>query len=170
MSNSARAVGLRASIYVLIALAGYEGWSNIAMPPVPGDVPTGYFGATRDEQGKPFKLGAKTADPVRGVKLLGKNISEAERIVRSCIHVQLSQGEHDAFTSLAFNIGRGAKGVKDGLCVLKSGAPTTLSKKVNAGDYAGACREILNFASFKGKKLTGLVKRRKSEYKICTGG
>jgi GH24 family phage-related lysozyme (muramidase) len=35
---------------------------------------------------------------------------------------------------------------------------------------AGACRGILNWDYFKGRKLRGLTNRRRAEYKMCVGG
>ena len=151
----------------LIGIAVSEGWEPVARPPVPGDVPTGGFGSTRAESG-PMPAGERI-DPVRGLVLLKRDASEAERIVKRCANVPMHQHEFDAFVSLAFNVGAGAKGVKDGFCTLKSGAPSTISLLLNAGDYAGACAGILAWANYKGKPLRGLMLRREREYQQCMG-
>ena len=67
------------------------------------------------------------------------------------------QHEFDAYVSLTYNIGASA------FC------SSTLTKQLNAGDYAGACREILRWDKFKGQPLPGLTKRRQSEYQQCIG-
>lgn len=139
----------------LIGIAISEGFEPVARPPVPGDVPTGGFGSTRAENG-PMRAGERI-DPVRGLILLQRDASEAERIVRRCAPVPMHQHEFDAFVSLAYNIGEGA------FC------RSTLAKKLNALDYAGACREIEKWVYFKGKTLPGLVKRRQKEYQLCIG-
>ena len=139
----------------LIGIAVSEGWEPVARPPVPGDVPTGGFGSTRGESG-PMKAGERI-DPVRGLILLKRDAAEAERIVRRCAPVPMYQHEFDAFVSLAYNIG------EDAFC------KSTLARKLKAGDYAGACREIEKWVYFKGKTLPGLVKRRADERARCEG-
>jgi hypothetical protein len=44
--------------------------------------------------------------------------------------------------SLIFNVGPGAKGVKDGIITLKSGVPSTLLRLLNQSIYAGASDEF----------------------------
>ena len=56
-----------------------------------------------------------------------------------------------AITDFAFNLGVNA---------LKN---STLRKKINAGDFAGAKRELLKWNKAGGKVLKGLVKRREAE-------
>ena len=70
----------------------------------------------------------------------------------------MRQYEYDAFVSLAYNVGENA------FC------KSTLVRKLNAGDYAGACREILKWDKFRGQPLRGLTMRRQDEYQKCTGG
>ena len=69
----------------------------------------------------------------------------------------LHQHEYDAFLSLAYNIGPGA------FC------GSTLVRKLNAEDYAGACAEILRWDKAGGKTVAGLTKRRQAEYRQCMG-
>lgn len=165
--STARNVVAGLSATGLIAIAVFEGYAPVAMSPVPGDVPTGGFGSTRSETG-PMRAGERV-DPVRGLILLARDASEAERIVQRCAPVPMYQREFDAYVSLAYNIGPGRAGVKDGFCVLKSGQPSTLVKRLLAHDYAGACAEILSWDKFKGKPLKGLTNRRQDEYRRCTG-
>jgi lysozyme len=73
------------------------------------------------------------------------------------VTVPLFQYEFAAFVSLAYNIGVGA------FC------GSTLVKKLNAEDYAGACAEISKWNKFKGKPLLGLTRRRAEERAICEG-
>ncbi len=152
----------------LIGIAGSEGFEPVARPPVPGDMPTGGFGSTRSESG-PMQAGERI-DPVRALVLLQRDASEAERIVKRCANVPMHQHEFDAFVSLAYNVGAGAKGVKDGFCTLKSGAPSTLSRRLNAGDYTGACNALLDWDKFQGRPLRGLTLRRQRERAQCLGG
>ena len=162
------AAALALSAAGLIGIATSEGWEPIARPPVPGDVPTGGFGSTRSETG-PMQAGERI-DPVRGLILLQRDASEAERIVRGCIgDIPLHQHEFDAFVSLAYNVGGGKAGVKDGFCTLKSGRPSTLVQRLRAGDYAGACNALLAWDKFNGQPLRGLQLRRQRERAQCLG-
>jgi lysozyme len=71
--------------------------------------------------------------------------------------VPLHQHEYDAFLSLAYNIGAGA------FC------GSTLVRKLNTGDYTGACAEILRWDKFQGQPLRGLTLRRQAEHRQCLG-
>lgn len=107
----------------LLSLAGYEGFSEDAYIPVEGDVPTFGFGSTS---------GVKFGDKItvtEGLLRLYRDVGNAESAIGRCVTVPLTQGEYDAYTSLAFNVGAGA------FC------GSTLVKKLNAGDYEGACAE-----------------------------
>lgn len=151
----------------LIGIALSEGWEPVARAPVPGDVPTGGFGSTRSESG-PMKPGERI-DPVRGLILLQRDAAEAERIVRRCAPVPMHQHEFDAFVDLAYNVGPGKEGVKDGFCELKRGGPSTIVRRLLAGDYKGACDATLAWDKFQGKPLRGLTQRRERWHARCLG-
>lgn len=136
----------------LIAIASYEGFSDQAYIPVEGDVPTIGFGSTEGVQ-----LGDKISVP-EALERLRRDVGDAESAIGRCVKVPLSQGEYDAFASLAFNIGSNA------FCT------STLVKRLNAGDYDGACEEIRRWVYAGGQKLEGLVNRREAEYQMCMEG
>ena len=77
----------------------------------------------------------------------------ADKIFPS-IKVKVTQSQFDAMVSLAYNIGAGA--------FLKS----TLLKKVNAGDFAGAGEQFLRWNKAGGKEVLGLTKRREREKQL----
>jgi len=135
----------------LIGIARYEGYLGEAYIPVPGDVPTIGFGATGG-----VKLGDRT-DPVRALVRLGQDVGEHERKLAACIHVPLHQYEWDAYVSWAYNVGAGAA------------CGSTLVRKLNAGDYAGACNELPRWNRAGGRVLSGLTDRREAERKRCLG-
>lgn len=143
--------GLSLTAAGLISIATWEGFKGEAYIPVPGDVPTIGFGSTEG-----VKLGDTISVP-DALNRLEKDVRAAEDAVRSCVTVPLTQGEMDAYTSLAFNIGGTA------FC------DSTLVKKLNAGDYRGACEEIKRWHFAGGKSLKGLVDRRADEYRRCIG-
>ena len=144
----------------LVGIAGYEGYSDEAYIPINGDVPTIGFGSTEG-----VKMGY-TITPPKALERLMRDVGVAESAIGKCVKVPLYQHEYDAFTSFAFNVGTSA------FC------SSTLVKKLNQGDYDGACEEILRWNKQKridsnGRvyyvELRGLTNRRKSEYEICKG-
>ena len=139
------------SAAALIGIAVSEGYRGEAYVPVKGDVATIGFGSTGG-----VKMGDKTT-PERALITLLKDVDHHANGIKACIKVPLYQHEFDAYTSLAYNIGVNA------FC------KSTLAKKLNTGEYASACAEILRWDKFRGKPLKGLTLRRQAEYKTCMG-
>ena len=155
--NSRLAIGsLVLSASTLVGIALYEGYEPVARPPVAGDVDTGGFGSTRREDGTPMRPGEKVP-PTRALVLLLNDAGKAEQAVKRCAPVPMYPHEFSAYVSLTYNIGEGA------FC------KSTLARKLNAGDYEGACKEILRWDKFQGRALPGLTKRRQQEYAMCLG-
>ncbi len=145
------AVGVLAvSAACLVGIATHEGYRSEAYRDTVG-IPTIGFGETAG-----VKMDNRTT-PERALVTLLANTEKHADAIRQCIRVPLYQHEFDAYISLAYNIGTGA------FC------RSTLVKKLNAGDYGGACKEIKRWNRAGGKVLPGLVKRREAEYKMCMG-
>lgn len=143
------ALALSASAFVGLAL--HEGYRGEAYTPVAGDVPTIGFGTTE---------GVKQGDKITPEKAMVRALSDVQKFegaIRQCVNVPLFQHEYDAFVSFAYNVG--------GPAFCKS----TLVKKLNSGDYPGACNEMRRWVYFKGSPLPGLVKRRNAEADKCLG-
>lgn len=151
MNSRIAVAALTLSAAAFGGLVAYEGWSPVAYEPVPGDVPTIGFGTTEG-----VKMG-DTITPQKAVQRALQDVAKFEGAVKQCVTVPLHQYEYDAYISLSYNIGPTA------FC------GSTLVRKLNAGDYATACREILKWDKFKGQPLRGLTLRRQSEYKRCIG-
>lgn len=149
--NRTQVAGLVLSASALVGIVAHEGYSSIAYFPVPGDVPTIGFGTTGG-----VKIGDKT-NPVQALDRALKDVSKFEGAIRQCVTAPLHQYEYDAYVSLSYNIGARA------FC------GSTLVRKLNAQDYAGACQEILKWDKFQGGALRGLTLRRQSEFKKCSG-
>jgi len=91
-----------------------------------------------------------------------RNISSAETcLITSTGDVLMSQGQVDAFTSFIFNTG--CTRFKNN----PDGSETRIFKHIKAGRYKNACNELRFWVYGAGKKLTGLVKRRKVETDVC---
>jgi lysozyme len=87
--------------------------------------------------------------------LLRKEVTEHGLGVLRCTKVPLNQNQYDAFASFAYNVGVGAY------------CRSTLVKKLNAGDYQGACDELLRWNKAGGKEVRGLTRRRVAERELC---
>lgn len=100
-------------------------------------------------------VAGQTTTPERALKTLLESADEHAKGMASCITVPLYQTEFDAYLSFTYNVGVGA------FC------RSTLNKKLNAGDYEGACSELLKWNKVGNKAVTGLTKRRQNEYRTC---
>ena len=150
--NSVAALSL--SAVALIGIAGWESFSPKAYDDGVG-VQTVGFGTTEID-GVPVKKG-DTITVTRALVQLGKDANVYQQAMRKCVKVPVYQREWDAYTSLTYNIGTGA------FC------KSTLVRKLNAGDYTGACTEILRWNKAGGRVMRGLTNRREAEYKQCIG-
>jgi lysozyme len=91
----------------------------------------------------------------QAMELFQADMGKYEAGVRSAVRTQQQQ-EFDGFTSFHFNTG-----------AVKTG---TVDDKWNAGDRAGAMRTLQSYVNAKGKRLPGLVTRRKEEAAMITSG
>ncbi len=130
----------------LILIAMHEGFSPTPYLDSVG-VWTNGFGNTHDAR--------QVVSVPQALDQLNHNSMSAVGAVTTCITAPINQGKLDAFTSLAFNIGN------DAFC------KSTLVRLYNDGDSIAACAQILRWDYAAGKKLAGLTKRRKAEYKLC---
>ena len=151
---------LSLSAAALVGIVLHEGYSDRAIIPVPGDVPTIGFGTTSG-----VKLG-DTITPPQALARALVDVQQFEGAIKTCVTVPLTQNEYDAYVSFAYNVGSRA------FC------QSTLVKKLNLGDFKGACDELLRWRFFQGKDCAlpenrrlcgGLVKRRDAEYRQCLG-
>lgn len=104
----------------------------------------------------------------RADELLRGDLEEAAAIVTRAVTVPLTDAQFGALVSFVFNVGpgrakRGKDAGKDGFVTLKTGKPSTLLAKLNAGDTAGAAAEFAKWTRGGGKVMAGLVKRRAAE-------
>lgn len=103
-------------------------------------------------------------------QLLAEDLLEFAGVVDRCITVPLEPHQKAALISFSYNVGPGKKGVKDGLCELKSGRQPQIRQRFNRGDYAGGCRALTEgWVTAGGVRLNGLVKRRATERAMCEG-
>lgn len=141
---------LSVSAAALVGIAVHEGYSDQPYLDSVG-VPTIGFGRTEDV--RPNERTTPQRELVRALK----DLDGRKAAIARCVTAPLYQHELDAYMSLTYNIGTGA------FC------GSTLVKKINAGDYAAACAEILRWNKAGGRVLPGLTIRRQAEYRQCIG-
>ena len=116
----------------------------------PANVWTIGIGTTVYPNGAKVKKGDKCTQD-QALEYLQHDLRSFEKTVNDSVKVPLSQNQFDALVSLAYNIGSGA---------FKN---STLLKKLNAKDYAGAADQFLVWNKGGGKVLKGLIRRRDAE-------
>ncbi len=164
------AIGAVAAALVLTIVPAHEGtvlagyWDHL------GRVVTACTGHTRTAV-----LGRKYT-PAECQALLASDLVAHNRALERCIPGPLPAHVKAAFLSLHFNVGHGAKGVKDGVCTRKSGRPSTLSVHANAGRLDLACAEITKWTGVRGldcadpaNRCGGIPRRRADERALCEG-
>ena len=142
----------------LVALVTHEGYTDTAVQPLPGDAWTVGFGTTG---------GVKPGDKITPPKALARALTDVqafEGALKKCVTVPLSQAEYDEYLGFSYNVGSAA------FC------NSTMVRKLNALDYAGACAEFGRWSMFQGKdcrnpanRCGGLVKRRAEAQAACLG-
>jgi lysozyme len=120
-------VALSLSAAAFVGILTREGYTDTAVIPTKGDVPTKGFGTTDG-----VKMGDKT-NPVEAAQRALTDVSKFEGALKQCVKVPLHPAEYDLYVDLSYNIGPTA------FC------NSTVVKRLNAQDYTGACEAILLF-------------------------
>lgn len=94
-----------------------------------------------------------TCNVQQALNWLGEDCRRAEKIVNTRVKVPLTQNQFDALVCFVFNIG-GGHFVED---------KCTLLRLLNKGLYSDAANEFGRWVHAKGKRLSGLVERRRDE-------
>ncbi|MEX5074866.1 lysozyme [Enterobacter cloacae] len=108
------------------------------------------YGWTQPVGGKPIRAGM-TIKQETAERLLKTGLVSYESDVCRLVKVGLTQGQFDALVSFTYNLGA------------RSLSTSTLLRKLNTGDYAGAADEFLRWNKAGGKVLNGLTRRREAE-------
>lgn len=108
------------------------------------------YGWTQPVDGKPIRAGM-TIKLETAERLLKTGLVSYESDVSRLVKIGLTQGQFDALVSFTYNLGA------------RSLSTSTLLRKLNAGDYAGAADEFLRWNKAGGKVLNGLTRRREAE-------
>lgn len=115
----------------------------------PAGYPTiGYGHVVLAHEREQFSAGITQAE---ATDILRKDVGIAERAVVRLISVPLMDGQFDALDSFTFNLGAGAL------------QRSTLRRKVNRGEHESVPAELTKWVWAAGKKISGLIHRRKVE-------
>ena len=127
----------------------FEGFSGKPYICPAGYVTVGYGHVVL--KGEDFS-GGVTVD--QAVALLKKDITAAERSVARLIRAPLLQPHFDALVSFTYNLGGGAL------------QRSSLRRKINRADFAAALPEFEKWVYAGGRKLKGLISRRRAEAQL----
>lgn len=131
-----------------------ESFRAHAYPDATG-IPTVGYGST----GPDIHLGMIVTQGWAAIRLardMGAAVSCVNQHVSTCL--ALTQGEFDALCDFAYNCGLGAF------------EHSTLLRKLDTGDFAGAAAEFAKWDKAGGRTLAGLEARRLAEAKMFDGG
>lgn len=108
-----------------------EGFTDRAVIPTKGDVPTIGHGSTRYEDGRPVRMGDRIT-PQRA-EVLARNLltQDEKRFADSLPGVKLHQAEFDLYMDFVGQFGIG------------NWRASSMRKRLLAGDYVGACSALL---------------------------
>mgnify|MGYP000461595003 FL=1 len=126
----------------------FEGFSEAIYLDAAGLPTIGYGHLLRPGEAEMFRRGISHE---AAIALLIKDVEAAERSVLRLIAVPLTNGQFDALVSFTFNLGGGAL------------QRSTLRRKVNREEHDNVPAEFLRWVWAGGRKLKGLLKRRRSE-------
>src|SRR5258708_4590370 len=99
-----------------------------------------------------------TVTPDQAEALLSDDLATAASAVNGAVKMPLSQNQFDALVSFAYNVG------------VNAFSGSTLLRKLNAGDYAGAAQEFPRWNKSGGVVNNSLVARRATEQQLFMTG
>jgi len=145
-------VGVAAATALLTFTPKFEGTKLTTYRDL-GGVLTYCTGATEDAQW------GKTYTPAQCRAQLDRDLERHAAGIAKCVPLaRMTDGQKVAFVDVAYNIGVGA------FC------GSSMARRVNAGDMAGACDALLMWNKVGGKEVRGLTRRRQAERALCLRG
>lgn len=133
-----------------VIVAKYEGKENKPyLDPV--NILTVCYGATSNI------IKDKTYTDDECLSKLADDLVKHNNYLMKYVKVPMNENQHAALLSFIYNVGP------------LNFKLSTLLRKLNSGDYTGACNELPRWNKAKGKVLAGLTNRREEEKKLCLG-
>ena len=127
----------------------------------PAGIPTIGIGSIWDRRNDPptrVTMDTPPVDEATARAWARAELAEAAAAVARNVRVPLTEGQTAALEDLIYNIGSGAF------------ASSTLLRKLNRQDYAGAAAEFARWDHAGGRVLAGLLRRRIAERDLFVGG
>lgn len=117
----------------IVGIVSHEGYTDHAVVPTKGDVPTLGFGSTVHEDGSRVKMQDKT-DPVRALIKAAAHIEKDERQFRDSLPgVALTQAEYDLYLDFTYQYG------------INNWRASSMRRHLLAGEYRQACDALLRW-------------------------
>lgn len=148
-----------------VGLITHEGYTDRAVIPTKGDVPTVGFGSTTRADGTPVQMG-DTTTPVKAVQRTLAYIQDAEAEMKATLQgVELFQAEYDVYVDWRYQFGGAAW------------RRSSMLRELKAGNYRAACDALLRYrfsagydCSTPGNKVcAGVWKRQQERHAQCIG-
>ena len=139
---------LRISSNGINLIKKFEGFSSVLYDDV-GHPAIGYGQDLTSDQAKFYK--GKTITEQEATVLLLNHLVGIESCINKNVKTTINQNQYDALCSFTYNVGAGGF------------ANSTLLKKINNKDYAGAANEFSKWNKVNGKDHPGLTARRAKE-------
>ena len=139
---------MKISINGISLIKSFEGFASKIYDDV-GHPAIGYGTDLLPEEEQKYK--DKTITEEEATQLLASRLSKFEERINQLVKVPLTQNQYDALCSFTYNVGAGGF------------ANSTLLKKINNKDYAGAANEFSKWNKVNGKDHPGLTARRAKE-------
>jgi len=114
------------------------------------------YGSTRDKSGVPVTAATPPITQAAAKALVERDLRVSFEEITRDVQVPLSDNQRAALADFIYNLGSG------------NFRSSTLLRKLNAGDYAGAAPEFDKWDHAGGKELAGLLRRREAETKLFT--
>lgn len=161
------AAALTLSAAAFVGRMTHEGYTDQAVIPVKGDVPTVGFGMTKRPDGTPVRMGDRTS-PVEALQRSLVHLQKDELGLKACLKVPLHQEEFDMLMDHAYQYG-----------VARTCA-SSMVRLTNAGQYAQACEAYLEWrkitldgklydCSTPGNRIcAGVWKDAQKRHRVCT--
>lgn len=131
--NPRIAIGaLTLSAAAFVGLATHEGYTDRAVIPTKGDVPTVGFGSTVREDGTRVTM-ADATTPVAALRRSMAHLSKDEARLKRCVTAPLNQVEYDTLVDFSYQYG------------VHTTCASTMVALVNVGKYAQACEAYTRY-------------------------
>ncbi len=145
-------IGLTGALALAMPVVAFYEGNRLSAYRDPVGIPTICYGSTSGVRMGQTKTQAE-CDALLAAEL-GEAIAAVDRLSRQ----PQPDTRRAALGSFVYNVGPGAF------------ERSTLLRKLNAGDVAGACAELSRWVYAGGTRLTGLVRRRAAERELCEVG